>query len=251
MWLPDKEDHEKQYATMRNTLRHFLAVLLLSMVSIALSAQNTMSLSQFQKASYKEKKKQNPYSMNYKAKSVQSFGTFYAEFNPHTWRYSDDVQSYSTTGYYGLSVGFNYFTPFAGPLGFDAGLKLQYLFRRSSENDMKDDFEMLSLTLPVDLAYDWHVSSVFAVFPYAGIYGRYNLAANSKWGPSDSFFKYNRFKEGNPLGVINRFQVGWQAGVNFRFNDVVTLGGAYWMDFNEVTDHHKMYGFNVTLGANF
>lgn len=32
---------------------------------------------------------------------------------------------------------------------------------------------------------------------------------------------------------------------------MLTIGGGYWMDLNELTDHVKLHGFNVTLGVTF
>ena len=234
-----------------NMLRTILSALLVMMACGTVSAQKTMSVSEFQKASYKQKMKHNPYSVNSQKKTYHSYGLFYAEYNPHSWHFDNGITGETTSGYHGVSVGFNYFVPFAGPLGFDAGLKTQYLFRRKTELGVKNNFEMLSLTVPIDLALDLRATRWLTVYPYAGLYGRYNLTASSKKGTDEKLITYNWFKEGNPDGEMNRFQMGWQVGVNFRFNETFAVGGGYWMDFGEVTDHKKLYGFNVTLGAVF
>lgn len=50
---------------------------------------------------------------------------------------------------------------------------------------------------------------------------------------------------------MNRFQLGWQAGVNLRIAQSFTVGASYWMDFSELRDRVKLYGFDLRLGLNF
>ena len=236
---------------MKKAYQRLLSLALMVLASATLSAQKPMSLEQIRNASYKERLKHNPYSVDYKQREVHGFGTFYAEYNPHTWRHSDEVSSKTTNGYHGISIGFSYFVPFAGALGFEAGLKGQYLFRNWKENEMKYNFKMLSATAPVNLALDLEATDGFVIHPYGGLYARYNISARTQEERDERRFTYNWFKEGNPFGEMDRFQWGWQLGVNLRFGDMVTIGGGFWKDFNEVAQHEKLYGFNVTLGANF
>ena len=128
-----------------------------------------------------------------------AFGTFYVEYNPHTWRHSDEVWSKSTNNYHGISIGFSYFVPFAGAMGIEAGLKGQYLFRNWKEHDMKYNFEMLSATVPVNLALDLEAADGFFIHPYGGLYARYNISArtkeDTKVNDKDRRFTYNWFNK--------------------------------------------------------
>ena len=224
----------------------------LTMGCIAVNAQSSLTVGQLSRASKQRQQKSyqyNPYSSTNQHLESQTIGTFFVEYNPHTWHVSTGGAS-TNTSYQGISIGFNYFMPFAGNLGFDAGLKGQYLFRSKKTNGLTNKFEMFSATVPVDL--DWRVSDGFAIDPYAGVYGRYNFTAKSKSDISGGGRNtLNWFEKDHVYDTMNRFQFGWQLGVNFRISDMVTIGGAYWMDLNEAVKHTKLRGFNMTLGVNF
>ena len=199
------------------------------------------------------------------ASAQRSFGTFYAEYNPHQWHFtSSDVKD---NNFHGISVGFSYFVPVMGNLGFDAGLKGQYFFSSEKENGIKFLTRMFSATVPVDVVYDLKISDGFAIDPFAGIYGRFNFSAKDieETGNKRNTLDLFDEKEANRWGelcsekqsmrygfeTLDRFQIGWQAGVNFRISDMMTIGAAYWMDFNELGKDIKLHGFNLRLGAIF
>ena len=216
------------------------------------NAQRSVSANQLSRAS-KQKQYKNPYSReNQRKTGPTSVGTFFAEYNPHTWHFSNAGHSDNTTGYHGVSVGFNYMVPFAGALGFDAGLKGQYLFRSKKEGGNTNKFEMFSATVPVDLVYDWRVSDCLAIDPYAGVYGRLNFMAKNKQDVTGGGrTTVDWFDKSQVASTMKRFQIGWQAGVNFRISDMVTIGGAYWSDLSKIKEHTTIHGFNIMLGANF
>jgi len=217
----------------------------------AASAQRTMTVDQLRRAS-KQTQYKNPYSTKSKAQRENtSIGTFFAEYNPHTWNFDSNNYSEKTTGYHGVSVGFSYFVPVVGDFGFDAGLKGQYLFRNKKENGVTNKFEMFSATVPVDLVYDWKVSYSLAIDPYAGVYGRYNFMAKSKQEAGGGRTTTDWFDKSQVPSTMKRFQIGWQVGVNFRISDMVTIGGAYWADLSKIKEHTKLHGFNLMVGANF
>ncbi len=232
-----------------------LATAFLLMGSVAVTAQNTMTVEQLGRLSRQQSRQQhhNPYSSTYRPLESHAFGTFFVEYNPHTW--AVDIKGHDNENYQGISLGGNYFTPFAGGLGFDAGLKLQYLFRQDKNAGVTQKFEMFSATIPVDLVYDWRVSDGFAIDPYVGVYGRYNFMAKSKYtkgsGPAIDYFKDNQVVVAGYPDPMERFQLGFQAGLNFRISDMMTFGGGYWTDFSELLEHTKLHGFNITLGVNF
>lgn len=231
--------------------KRFFAIAVLGVAALSVSAQKTMTVNQYRRSSYDKQVKQNPYSVNYKSTSVKSYGIFFAEYNPHTWSYDDGLLSKTESDYHGISVGFTYFVPFGSPLGIDAGAKLQYLFRRKTEMGVKNNFNMLSLTAPVSLAYDIIFSESFALHPYAGIYGRYTFSAKTQKEADERRYTENWMKNDHPMGGMKRFVAGWQLGASCRISEVFSFGAAYWMDFSKVTDYDKMRGFNIMLGATF
>ena len=236
----------------KTTFGRMFAIMLLSAVGMTAVAQKTMSVNQYRRASYDKQVKYNPYSVNSQPKSNSSFGVFYVEYNPHFWNTSGKDMSKNTDLYHGISLGFSYFVPpFSSPLGIDAGLKMQYLFRGETVTGVKNRFGMLAATAPVSLAYDMHVSDNFIIHPFAGIYGRYTFTAKTEQEADDRRYTLDWMKYDHPNGGMKHFQAGWQAGVSFRISEVFFLGGGYWMDFGKITDFDKLHGFNVMLGATF
>lgn len=231
--------------------KRFLTIVLMAVATLSVNAQNTMSVDQYRRSSYDRQVKINPYSVNYRSTEPRAYGTFFAEYNPFTWSYDDGVTSDSESNYHGISLGFNYFIPFGSPLGIDAGAKLQYLFRRKTELGVKNDFEMLALTVPVSLATDIAFSEAFALHPYVGLYGRYAFLAKTKTGADDRRYTEDWTKSDHPHGGMSRLMTGWQVGANCRFSNMISLGVAYWMDFAKMTDYDKLRGFNITLGVIF
>ena len=232
-----------------------MAVAILMAGWTAANAQSTVSVQEMNRI-LQQRKQQQVQQEQQRTKTPKNtaaapFGTLFVEYNPTTLHTS--YKGYTdNTSYQGLSLGASYFMPFYDALGVDFGAKVQYFFRSETKGGTKYKSDMLSATIPVDLAYDWRVAEAFAVYPYAGIYGRLNILANGKEEYGGQTNKYNAFDKDDMGGhPWKRFQFGWQAGVNFRIMDLLTIGGGYWMDLSELTDHVKAYGFNVTLGVNF
>jgi len=196
----------------------------------------------------------NPYSSSYKASESRSFGTFYAEYNPHVW-HAEHYGSVTNTTFHGVSVGFSYFVPVLGSLGFDAGVKGQYLFRNEKKGGSKYKDNMFSGTIPVNVVYDFRVSDGFAIDPFVGLYGRFNFSAKNVEEMGTTRNSLNMFDEDQAkffgYETYDRFQFGWQAGVNVRISDMLTIGGAYWMDLKEIGKDIDLHGFNIMVGANF
>lgn len=206
-----------------------------------------------------QRSQHNPYSGIYRPMPAsRSFGLFFAEYNHMTMTY-DKPSIYDDPTYHGVSVGFDYFFPVIGRLGISAGGKLQYFFRNEKELNITRKDNLFSGTVPVNLMYDLRWPSGFAINPYAGVYGRYNFSAKAVWEEVDktgrttvSLFDKEQSSFYNLEDQVpERLQFGWQAGLNFRISDVVTIGAAYWSDFTDYADNTKLHGFNITLGANF
>ena len=90
---------------------------------------------------------------------------------------------------------------------------------------------MVRLNVPVNLTYRFEFAKIFAVAPYAGLNFGFNLYAYS--GRSlfaHSGEEFNDFRNLRYTYNPNRFQMGWQAGVNFSVIGL-TIGVGYQGDF--------------------
>ena len=56
---------------------------------------------------------------------------------------------------------------------------------------------------------------------------------------------------GDDDATWNRFQLGWQIGVNARINSSFLLGVSYGTDFSEIAEKIKIQTTSVTLGYCF
>ena len=238
-------------------ITRLMAVVILMTGWTAANAQNTVSVQEMNRILQQRKQQQAQQgSQQQRVKTPKStaaapFGTVFVEYNPTTMHTSYNGYT-DNTSYQGLSLGASYFMPFYDALGVDFGVKGQYFFRNETKGSVKYKSNMFSATIPVDLAYDWHATDGLSIYPYAGLYARLNISATGKEEYGGSTVKYNPFDKDEMGGhPWERFQFGWQAGINFRIIDMLTIGGGYWMDLNEITDHIKLYGFNITLGVNF
>lgn len=227
---------------------------------VGASAQGAYSASQANRSSKQQRQnnRQNPYASVYTYQTHQherSFGTFFAEYNRMTMSIED---SYANAPCYnGVSVGFDYFLPFAGGLGVDLGLKGQYLFRNEKEGVYTYKDNLLSAVVPVRLAYHWRAAESFSLLPFAGVFGRMNLSGkkiyeeSGKSGRTSISLFDDKQTQAYGLETMKRFQVGWEAGVTARISDTFTIGGSYWMDISKIGTGTKLKGFNLQLGACF
>ena len=217
---------------MKHIVRHlFLAFL--AMAATTTSAQN------------------NPYSKDYRTSSeAQTFGSFFVEYNPHTVHATTPYSSTNTT-YQGFSIGFNYFLPVVSNLGIDAGLKGQYFFHKENIMGVKYKDYQVSATVPVDLVLDLKLSDDLAIDPFVGLYGRYNLIAKQTTESNGRRTSANLFEKSQTEEPMERFIWGWQAGVNLRVANTITIGAAYWRDLKDQQDDVNLYGFDIRLGLLF
>lgn len=142
--------------------------------------------------------------------------------------------------------------------------------------DPKEKFNMLSLKVPVSIMYDWKINnSNVHIAPFAGITMRYNIFGNKKMEYNfDSDFKkalidkygkknfeetfseksldlFDKKDMGSKDATWNRFQFGWQLGVNARFNDKFLIGASYGSDFSEICKKAKISAWSIQIGYTF
>jgi len=188
--------------------------------------------------------------MSVSAQSVgRKFSTLYVQYNPSQFHTSYENIS-ENTSYNAISAGYSMTYPIADALMIEGGLKAQWLFRSESENGQDNKVNIVSATIPINLVYTFVVTeNVFSIDPYVGLFARGNIIGKQKHEGNSHSHDYNLFSD-DDMGnnAYKRFQFGFQAGVKFRINDIFTVGGGYWMDFNKIAEHSNFQGFDITLG---
>lgn len=173
----------------------------------------------------------------------------------------DDNGSINLNGFglnytHGFGVAENMFveTGLSFNMGFgtdDIGDKLSegsYYFQE--QNKMNN----INLRVPINFVYSFHVADKFRIAPYAGINFKLNLVSKVKSTfdtniPKDVLLEEG-IEEGEWINLFsdseenmdgkdytwNRFQMGWQVGVNFEYSKYV-LGVQYGTDFIPAYSH--------------
>lgn len=215
--------------------------------------------------------------------NTSEWSSVYLQWNPSN--FVKDVKGADDQSFTAFTLGFNkaFSIMQNQPLFIEVGGAVQYSFY--SEDAMDDDldwddydvpqqkFGMLSLKVPVSLTYNWQVSDNLAIAPYAGLTARFNIVG-STWIKFDEDFMddvkeyrksyyeelqkmeeskniFDKDDMGDKDATANRFQLGWQIGVNFKFNNKWYLGAAYGADFSEFSKKTKISQPSITAGLLF
>lgn len=201
---------------------------------------------------------------NSKSKSSVSEGwsSFYVQYNPSKLvvdTSGDDDQSFTgiTVGY-NRDIGITYGTPIYLEVGVAAQYsfvkKDGYLFDDDDDYDFEMSWNMGSIKVPLSLTYDWEVSPAVSIAPYAGLTARFNIFGNMSAENDYDDKSVNIFDKkdmGSKEAVWKRFQIGWQIGVNLKFNETWYLGASYGTDFSEVCKKIKIAQPALSIGFIF
>ena len=182
----------------------------------------------------------------------ESFGLFYAQYNLTTAHTTVTNHDSENTSLNGVTLGYSHFIPLGDiPLFLSPGAAVQWFFK--SKDGHKTN--MISAKIPVNLVYSFQVSDNFRIEPYAGIYGRINIWGQEKVGDvSANILSSDDFGD----AACKRFQLGWNAGVQFRITEAFTIGAGYFMDLMKLQNYSSgkhdiktnFQGFDFTLGIN-
>ena len=228
-------------------MRKLRVLALAAMAAVAVSASAQVYGNDYQ---YK------PTSSTLYGSDNESFGLFYAQYNAVTQHMTVTDHDSENTSLNGLSLGYSHFIPLGDiPLFLSPGGAVQWFFKSRSEGSVDYKTNMISVKIPINLMYSFLISDNFRIEPYAGIYGRVNIWGENKESYGGKSETVNIF-EGDD--GAKRFQLGWNAGVNFRIADVFTIGAGYFMDLlkfqNYSSGKHDVktnfQGFDITLGIN-
>ncbi|MCR5469381.1 MAG: PorT family protein [Prevotella sp.] len=255
-------------------MKHFRFLTTATLIAFGsfVCAQNVITLDEMQA----KKKQQQPQQQKIVKEKVsynsasddEAFGTLFLQYNPSNMHVSYNGYSGSTS-MTGFSLGYLYSKPISAPLYLEFGAAVQYFFKSEKYEDYYPDyddyyygydehhshggkshdakFSMLSVKIPINVMYSFEASDAIAIQPYAGIYGRVNILAQTKIGDQ----KANHFSK-DDMGddTWNRFQLGLHLGCKARFSQKFTAGIGYYMDLTKITDHTTIRGFDITLGLN-
>ncbi|MDE6269554.1 MAG: outer membrane beta-barrel protein, partial [Muribaculaceae bacterium] len=151
----------------------------------------------------------------------------------NNWGESDE--NFSLNGF-----GLNYIHGFklssSMPMYLEAGASLSYSFGTPYEDkyyDEKQSLRNLNIQVPVNYTYHLPVADNFTIAPYAGINFKIHLLTDGRYEEDGEKSDWYSFFSKDDVGeddTWNRFQMGWQVGVNFQYSGI-TLGVQYGTDF--------------------
>lgn len=235
----------------------------------AVAALAAMSMSATAQVTYGYDQEYTPTRAAIYGADNESFGLFYAQFNPskiHSKATSGSASETESESVNAVTLGYNYYISLSEdlPLYIAPGIAAQWFFKNTKEHGEEDKFNMISAKIPVNVMYSIQVSDGFRIEPYAGVYGRVNIWGEEKYTDEDGTEKANIFDK-DEMGdlAFKRFQLGWNAGVNFRITNAFTIGVGYYMDLLKVQEldgelygyrysaKSNFQGFDITLGVNF
>lgn len=150
------------------------------------------------------------------------------------------------------------------PFFLEWGIGVQYGFYSDSgyllhNREFESEFSMFTIPVPFNLVFDIRIPNSFiSIDPYLGIKFRgiilaqekYKISAYGKKEEEETYSYFDKDDVGSD-GKWNRFQVGWQAGLNLRFNNIILLGISYGSDLTEVADKLKIRQLSAKIGVVF
>ena len=132
------------------------------------------------------------------------------------------------------------------PLFLETGASLLW-----AKGDLFDDqglklsMEMMSINIPVNLAYKFDIKEGMSFVPYAGLFLRYNLSGETELSQYGNKVTSDMFDEDEGDG--DRIQYGLQIGARLDFNKF-NVGVSYGFDINEIMDDTKTNKIAFTVG---
>ncbi len=138
------------------------------------------------------------------------------------------------------------------PLFIEYGLNFSWGTHSDSEHDVDIKFNMMHLTVPVNVAYKLSLNDDFSIDPFVGLGARFNVLAKESYDDGYYDKSYSMFDE-DDMGkddTWNRFQLCGQVGVGICFQQFY-LGYEYSWNFMELAKKLKMNTNYVSVGINF
>ena len=174
----------------------------------------------------------------------------------------DDFGGFSTNGF-----GLNYIHGFSltesHPMYIEVGGNINFMFGGKTWDYIDGDkekfqYQNVNLQIPVNYTWRFAIGDSFKISPFAGLNFKINMMSKQRegykaegekweWEDWDNCFSKDDMGED---GRYNVFQMGWQVGVNFSWNQLV-LGLQYGTDFIPAYRHDfSEGGFKYTPTVN-
>lgn len=122
------------------------------------------------------------------------------------------------------------------PMYLEVGAGLSY----GSAKIAEESFKVLSIGVPVNIAYKINLNDAIALTPYTGV--NFKVNALGKWGGESIFDK--------DVLDAKRFQMGWQIGAGVNFN-AWYVGLEYGLDFIKIAKEVSTSSLSVKVGYTF
>ena len=113
------------------------------------------------------------------------------------------------------------------------------------EQGLKISMDMMSINIPVNLAYKFDIKESISIVPYAGLFLRYNLSGEIETSGYGNKVTMDMFDEDEGDG--DRLQYGLQVGATVDFNKF-SVGVSYGFDINEIMEDVKTNKLAFTVG---
>ncbi len=191
---------------------------------------------------------------------TDDYSRFKVSFATSSFSYDTDY-SYDSESLKGVSIEYLYGKHITQnlPLFIEYGGNFTWGF--SKETDDHDEVErklnVMSMTIPVNIASKLSINDDFAIEPHVGIGARFNILANRSYsyddGYSDHEKSYNLFDKDDAGGKDyqwKRFQLVGQVGVGFSFQQFY-VGYEYSWNFMELCKKTKQNTNYISVGYNF
>ena len=168
----------------------------------------------------------------------------------------DTSYSYDSESLKGVSIEYLYGKHITQnlPLFIEYGTNFSWGFSKETydHDDVEVKLNVMSLTVPINLAYKFSVNDDFSIDPHIGIGARVNLLANESYddGYYDESYSYFDKDDVGKDNTWNRFQLCGQAGVGLCFQQFY-FGYEYSWNFMELAEKTKLNTNYISVGINF
>ena len=188
---------------------------------------------------------------NLKSVSSEKNGSIYVQYNPMTLKI--DYSGADDQNFNGFTIGYNHTVASfeSSNLSIEVGGALLYSRWSDSENGVDASVNLWALKVPASLVYNWKVSDVVSIKPYAGLNLRFNISAKGIEEDDYDKEKYNLMDKkdmGDKEDTWGRVQFGWHIGANIEFKNTWFLGVSYGSDFTELCKKRKFSTVSITAG---
>lgn len=166
----------------------------------------------------------------------------------YDYTYYTEPVATSTNGF-GLNYMHGFSISKSHPMFIELGASLGFNFHGDSEWDddedelVKSQFQNFNVKVPVNFTWRFRLGDNFYVSPFAGLNFQLNYIERERVGVAGIWSDWENMLD-DDYGW-NVFQMGWQAGLNFQY-DQVLLGAQIGTSF--IPSYHESFaGYNVNV----